>query len=181
MRPTRDETMLDLARVIARRSTCARRNVGAVLTDSYGRVLAIAYNGVAMGQPHCVPHPAAYVAAMCGVVTLPEGKPCAGAYQQSGQGLDLCEAIHAEQNALAFCQDIMKIDTVYVTTAPCVHCVKMLMNTTARRVVFEEGYAHDERSRDLWTADGTRTWEHNRPTAGPDVSPDVDVETTYRW
>ena len=37
--------MLDLARVIAKRSTCARRNVGAVLTDTYGRVLAIAHNG----------------------------------------------------------------------------------------------------------------------------------------
>lgn len=162
MRPSRDETMLDLARVIARRSTCARRNVGAVLTDSYGRVLAIAHNGVAMGQPHCVQYPYTAVTFVGGqgIVTTVEGKPCAGAYQQSGSGLDLCEAIHAEQNALAFCQDTMKIDTVYVTTAPCVHCVKMLMNTSARRVVFEEGYAHDERSRDLWTAAG-RAWEHH--------------------
>ena len=152
VRPSRDETMLELCDVIAKRSTCARRNVGAVLTDNHGRGLSIAHNGVAMGQVHCS-----------------DGKRCWGAYQQSGSGLDLCEAIHAEQNALAFCPDIMRVETVYVTTAPCVHCVKMLLNTSARRVVFREGYAHDERSRELWTADGTRTWEHHGRAPGAHV------------
>jgi len=155
MRPSRDQTMLELCAVIARRSTCARRKVGAVATDGYGRVLAVAHNGVARGQRHCGQG-------------LNE-RPCPGFYQQSGYGLDLCEAIHAEANLVGFCPDIMRIDTVYCTTAPCVHCAKMLLNTSARRVVFSEGYAHDERSRELWTADGTRTWEHRGQPAGPHV------------
>lgn len=130
-RPSRDETMLRLAEVIAERSTCSRRKVGCVLTDSYGRVLSVGHNGVPRGSPHCT-----------------EAR-CAGAGLPSGRGLDLCLSVHAEQNALMFCPDIMRIDTVYVTASPCVTCVKMLMNTTARRIVFRELYPHLEAER-MW-------------------------------
>lgn len=131
-RPELAETMMAIAHVISMRSTCARRNVGAVLVDQNNRVLSIGHNGPARGMPHCT------------------DAPCSGANCPSGTGLDLCQAIHAEQNALMFCSDIMKIKTCFVTTSPCVHCIKMLMNTSCERIIFAESYPNSENSRDLW-------------------------------
>jgi len=161
MRPTRDETMMELARVIARRSTCQRRQVGAVATDVHGRVLSIAYNGVPMGHRHCGSHFG--------------DKPCPGAYERSGSGLDLCEAIHAEQNILLFCNDIMRLNTIYVTVSPCVHCVKMLLNTAAKRVVYLEEYSHDAAASRLWTSNGSRTWERLGPAANAIVHANIGL------
>lgn len=134
--------MLALAKTIAKRSTCARRAVGCVLVDRDGRVLSMGHNGVACGMPHCTEN------------------PCEGATLPSGTGLDLCQAIHAEQNALMFCNDIMKIDRCFVTVSPCIHCVKMLMNTSCRKIIFAEEYAHSEQARKLWETDELRVWEH---------------------
>jgi deoxycytidylate deaminase len=75
---------------------------------------------------------------------------CAGAKMASGMGLDQCDAIHAEQNALLQCHDVFEIDTCYVTDSPCVHCVKLLMGTSCRRIVFRKRYAHDEPARLKW-------------------------------
>ena len=122
MRPTRHETMMNIARTIAQRSTCARRQVGCVLTDVYGRVLSMGHNGVPRNWLHCTEH------------------PCAGVEHHSGVGLEICQAIHAEQNALLFCSDIAKIRICYVTTSPCPHCVKMLLNTEVRMVLYDEMY-----------------------------------------
>jgi len=148
--------MLDVAKVLANRSTCHRRKVGAVAVDAYGRILAAAHNGVPKGQRHC------------GNLGDSDGL-CPGAYQLSGQGLDLCQAIHAEQNLLVFLADPMKVEAVYVTCSPCVHCVKMLMNTSCRRIVFEERYSHDGAARELWNQTGG-TWECLGPTADTPVS-----------
>jgi len=140
MRPTRHETMLKIAETIGERSTCCRRKVGCVLTDEHGRVLCVAHNGVAMDQPHCT------------------DSPCLGANLPSGVGLDLCLAIHAEQNALAFCGDTMKIATCYVTASPCITCIKSLLNTSCKTIVFKEEYPHTEAAH-LWQSAG-RSWIH---------------------
>ena len=123
MRPSRDETMMELAFTIARRSTCPRREVGAVLTDANGRVLAMGHNGVAMSEPHCS-----------------EGHPCGGEAFSHGVALTTCHACHAEMNALLFCPDVMRIDTLYVTASPCAMCVRYLLNTACRRIVYHELY-----------------------------------------
>jgi dCMP deaminase len=73
---------------------------------------------------------------------------CHGVGMKSGTGLDVCQAIHAEQNALMQCRDIMQIDVVVVTTSPCMHCMKMLMNTSAHIIVYEEAY--DYEALQLW-------------------------------
>lgn len=143
MRPSRDETMIKLAEIISERSTCARRKVGCVLTDAHGRVISMGHNGVAMGQPHCI------------------DKPCPGAECPSGTGLDLCEALHAEQNALLFAPDVMKIDACYVTTSCCITCVKLLLNTTCKRIIYKDEYPHLE-ARALWF-NSNRTWERFDP------------------
>lgn len=105
-----------------------------MLVDEYGRELSSGHNGVPRNFPHCT------------------DKPCAGADLPSGQGLDVCQAIHAEQNALMFCSDIMKIHTCYVTTFPCVMCIKMLLNTSCETIVCSELYSkeHMEAALQLW-------------------------------
>lgn len=130
----RHHAMMELATVIAQRSTCRRRRVGCVLTDAWGRVLSMGHNGAPRGHAHCI------------------DEPCPGANSPSGEGLDLCEAVHAESCALIFCPDIMKVDTCWVTASPCVHCVKLLMNSTCQMIVFLEEYPHPE-SKNLWLAE----------------------------
>lgn len=134
----RIRTWLNVARTISALGTCARRKVGCILLDEHNRVLATGYNGPAQGQPHCIDH------------------PCGGAKLSPGQGLDLCEAIHAEQNALIQCRDATKIVTAYCTASPCIFCVKMLLNTSCRRIYYYEDYPHEEPRR-LWTSSG-RDW-----------------------
>lgn len=147
MRIGRDEWALRLAAVTALRGTCLRRRVGCVLTDARGRVLATGYNGVARGRTHCneyVPSSGGYLNA------------CPGADRASGVDLDLCEAVHAEVNALLQCADVDDIDTCYVTVSPCVPCLKMLMNTGCRRIVSAAAYVGS--NKDLWTREPGRTW-----------------------
>lgn len=77
---------------------------------------------------------------------------CPGAAAPSGEKLDACEAIHAEQNALLQCRDVWAIDTAYVTCSPCVHCAKLLLNTGCARIVY--GTSYDERALELWSRAG---------------------------
>lgn len=139
-RPTKEVYFLEMAKLVSTRGTCARRKVGCVLVDKLGHVLSTGYNGVASGENHCI------------------DTPCSGASCKSGEGLEKCEAIHAEANALLQCKDVNEIDTAYVTHSPCVHCVKLLMNTSCRRVLFIEKYPHSDSER-LWTKFG-RVWLH---------------------
>lgn len=148
MRMDKDQLGLLLAQAWSRRGTCARRQVGCVLFDARGQELGTGYNGPASGVPHCV------------------DVNCPGALFASGQGLDACEAIHAEANALIRCRSVDLIHTAYVTNSPCLHCVKLLMNTSCRRIVFATPYAHDEAARLRWTSGeqgALRTWEHVKP------------------
>lgn len=152
MRPSRDETWLNVAREIARRSTCLRRAVGCVLVDARGHVLSTGHNGVAAGRPHCNEHVVAR--------NLPEyPNACAGAAAPSGARLDDCEAVHAEANALLQCRAPFEIDVCYVTVSPCVPCAKLLLNTSCGRVVFLEEYAGGAAARELFAKDGGRRWE----------------------
>lgn len=137
-RPTRDEVFLNVAHEVKQRATCGRRKVGCVLVNDRGHVLATGYNGVPSGWPHC-----------------PDQRACPGLTAQSGEGLDECYAIHAEQNALLQCADVQKIHTCYVTVSPCVHCVKLLLNTGCSRIVTSDVY--DVRSKELWERGGG-TW-----------------------
>lgn len=146
-RPTRDQIYLRMAELIAERSTCPRRSVGCVLVDAKGRVLSTGYNGVASGRPHCN-----------------EGQPCPGANCSPGEGLDKCEAIHAEQNAILLLADPWAVDTIYLTASPCLSCVKLLLGTSAKRIVCREVYPHPT-AIDWWKRSG-RTISTLTPEAG---------------
>ena len=138
VRPSYDEWFIGLAQVIATRSTCARRAVGAVIVDRENRILSTGYNGVPQGVRHCTDH------------------PCAGAGAPSGQGLDVCQALHAEQNAIARLMDVRAAHTLYCTTAPCIMCAKLISATPIQRIVAAVPYALS--GRDFWTNVVGREW-----------------------
>jgi dCMP deaminase len=127
----KDGYYLNIAKAVSLAGTCPRRQVGCVLVNSKGHIIATGYNGVARWLPHCSEH------------------PCPGANKQSGEGLDACEAIHAEQNALLQCSDVHDIAACYVTVSPCIHCIKLLMNTSVKRIVFINEYHGSPKNQQL--------------------------------
>jgi len=125
-RPSWDRYFMDMAWTISRRSTCLRRQMGALLVRDK-RILATGYNGAPAGLPHCEE---------VGCRRQQVGIP-------SGQRPELCRALHAEQNAIvqAALHGVSVKDAVlYVTNQPCVICAKMLINAGIRRVVYQVEY-----------------------------------------
>ena len=134
-RPPTDFYFLKMAKLVSERGTCARRKVGCVFVNKRNHVIATGYNGNPAGFTHCI------------------DDPCEGADSKSGTDLDKCKAIHAEQNALLQCKNVYDIDRVYTTLEPCIHCVKLLLNTTANQIIYGEKYVH-EFARKLWEESG---------------------------
>ena len=138
-----DWYFLKMAFLAAERATCVRRKVGCILINSKNHVIATGYNGVASGQDHCTDN------------------PCNGADFKSGEGLDVCQAIHAEQNALLQCKDVYDIQSVYCTVSPCIHCIKLLLNTSATQIIFGEKYQDCEVLEDYWMENKTKaSWTY---------------------
>ena len=158
MRPSLDRYLMGLAELAATRTTCIRRGVGCVLATARGHVLSVGYNGVASGLPHCNELGYAGPAAQ-------ERTPihaCEGFLLPPG--MDKCEAVHAEQNAMLQCADIFSIEAAYVTLSPCKACLKLLLNTSCRRIIFLEEHV-DETPKALWLGSGKgRTWEKLKVT-----------------
>lgn len=138
MRISKEEYFLGIAELVALRSTCARRQVGCVLTNYYDHIVATGYNGVPKDFKHCSEDPA---------------YRCAGADSPSGTNLNQCLAIHAEANALLQCKDHMAINTAWVTVTPCIECTKLLLNTSCRTIISRAAYPHSD-AMSLWTASG---------------------------
>jgi dCMP deaminase len=147
LRLAKDEAYLQIAAVMAQRGTCIRRQVGCVLVDKEGFILATGYNGVAAGRRHCITN------------------PCPGAEASSGERLDECEAIHAEQNAILRLSDPRKVYSAYCTTSPCISCVKLLLGTSCQRIVFKELYAHPQS--EIWWKEAGREWWQLNPDPQP--------------
>lgn len=137
-RPEIDHYMMGMAVLASSRATCARRSVGCVLTNGLNHVVATGYNGVPRGMVHCTDH------------------PCLGAGSPSGTNLEGCMANHAEQNALLQCRNVEEVVKCYSTTAPCITCTKLLLNTGCKEIVFLEQYPHSKSQR-IWELAG-RSW-----------------------
>ncbi len=142
-RPSWDEYFMEVAELAARRSTCLRRNVGAVVVLDK-RIIATGYNGAPRGIMHCEERG--------GCLREKMGIP-------SGERHELCMALHAEQNAIiqaASMGQSIEGSTIYVTHQPCVICAKMIINAGIRRIVVREGYP-DQLSVDILAEAGIRT------------------------
>jgi dCMP deaminase len=125
-RPSWNEYFMKLAQLVATRSTCLRRGVGAVIVKDK-RVLSTGYNGVPKGVTHC---PEA------GCLREKLGIP-------SGQRQEICRGLHAEQNAFLQAASFgvcIKDSVLYCTHQPCVTCAKMIINAGVNEVIFGGDY-----------------------------------------
>ena len=126
-RPSWDEYFMEMAELTAKRSTCMRRHVGAVIVkDRHAK--ATGYNGAPSGIMHCEERG--------GCIRQQLNVP-------SGQRHELCMALHAEQNAIiqaAVMGNSVEGGTIYITHQPCAICAKMILNAGIKRIVIKEGY-----------------------------------------
>jgi len=126
MRPSWDEYFMEITEVVASRSTCLRRKVGAVVVKEK-HILASGYNGAPSGLPHC-----SEAGCLREKMQIP-----------SGERHELCRGLHAEQNAIiqsAVHGVSIAGATIYSTTQPCVLCSKMLINSQIKKIVFQGPY-----------------------------------------
>ncbi len=143
-----DDYFMEITKVIAKRSTCLKRNVGAIIVKDK-RILTSGYNGAPKGLAHC---------SVTGCIRKELNVP-------SGQRHELCRGLHAEQNAIIQAAwHGVKIggSTLYCTHQPCVICVKMMINAGIVRVVFEGDYPDDLAS-NMLIESGLEICKYNDP------------------
>ncbi len=117
---------MEITKLVAKRSTCLRRSVGAILVKDK-RIISTGYNGVPQGLRHC-----AETGCLRAKLNIP-----------SGERHEICRGLHAEQNAIiqaAVSGVSIQGSTLYCTTQPCVICAKMLINAGIVQVKIETGY-----------------------------------------
>lgn len=134
-RPNWDEYFMEMAELTAKRSTCLRRQVGAVIVQDK-HIVATGYNGAPSGLAHCEDRG--------GCLRQQLGVP-------SGERHELCRALHAEQNAIiqaAALGNSINGATIYVTNQPCVICAKMIINAGIRKIIVKDGYP-DEMAKEI--------------------------------
>lgn len=123
------------AYVTSSRSTCVRRRVGAVIVRDK-RIISSGFNGVVSGHPHCTAERDRYDEDAITCVRIQNNIP-------SGQRLDLCRAVHAEQNAITqaatYGIPIAGAD-LYCTTLPCQHCFKLIIASKISKIYYSGDY-----------------------------------------
>lgn len=144
-----------LARAVATRADCTRRQVGAVILDKDNRVASTGYNGSYSGGPSCLagecPRGRHYLSpkrhdplglSMCAcgrVWPCPEAVEPGSSYD-TGPGA--CIGVHAEMNAILLCDtDRLVGATLCVTDKPCDGCLKHISQTRIAHIVYPEGEA----------------------------------------
>ena len=138
-RPSWEEYFMEIIRLVAKRSSCLRRQVGAAVVKDKN-ILATGYNGTPSGIRHCEE---------VGCLRERLGVP-------SGERHELCRGLHAEQNAIIqAAKHGVNISgaTLYCTNFPCVICSKMIINSGLARIVYLEGYP-DELSAEMLEESG---------------------------
>ncbi|MDY6986361.1 MAG: cytidine/deoxycytidylate deaminase family protein [Candidatus Thermoplasmatota archaeon] len=133
-RPSWGNYFMRVAFLVAERSTCLRRRVGAVVVKDK-RILTTGYNGAPRGLKHC-----AEVGCLRERLSIP-----------SGQRQEICRGIHAEQNAIiqaAIFGASIDGSTIYTTNFPCITCTKMIINSGIIKIIYADEYP-DELSKEL--------------------------------
>jgi len=125
-RPSWDTYFMQIAELVAQRSTCLRRKVGAIIVRDK-RILCTGYNGAPRGLAHC-----SEVGCLREKLHIP-----------SGERQEICRGLHAEQNAIiqaALYGISIKDSILYCTHQPCITCSKMIINAGIRKVIFKGDY-----------------------------------------
>lgn len=120
-----DSYFMMQAYATATRSSCVRRKVGCIVVNDMNRVVSCGYNGQVSGFVHC------------------DAETCARKDCRSGENLDWCRAVHAEQNAITYAAGTsvnLSHCKWYCTTMPCIHCFKLILSLNPKLIMFREGY-----------------------------------------
>jgi len=133
-RPDWDSYFMEIARIVSKRSTCIRRNVGSLIVKDK-RILSTGYNGAPIHLRHCID-----------TGCMRERLNIA-----SGERHELCRGLHAEQNAIiqaAYHGVSINGADIYSTHLPCSICMKMIINAGIVKAFYSDGYP-DELSHEL--------------------------------
>jgi len=147
-RPTTDEYFWQIVEIVKTRSTCIRRQVGAIIVRDK-RILSTGYNGAPRQMTHC---------SKKGCIRNIQGIP-------SGQRHEYCRGVHAEQNAIlqaAIFGFSVSNATIYSTVYPCVTCAKMLINVGITEVIYGEDY-NDPLAREMFEEAGVKVRRIDEP------------------
>ncbi|HOG26310.1 MAG TPA: cytidine/deoxycytidylate deaminase family protein [Candidatus Cloacimonas sp.] len=138
-RPSWQQYFMEMAYLAAKRSTCLRRKVGAVLVRD-NQIISTGYNGSPKGVPHC---------AEIGCLRKQQNVP-------SGKNHELCRGVHAEQNAIiqaAINGSSTRGSILYCTNQPCSICARLIINAEIKTVYIAETYP-DELGEELFREAG---------------------------
>jgi len=114
-----------IAEIVASRSNCIKRGVGALIVDPHKKIVSQGYNGTPGRIPNC----------------NEGGCPRCNSPASQGQKLDECFCVHAEENAILFAGiERAKGCSIYVTTYPCIMCTKMIIQAGIKRIVYNVPY-----------------------------------------
>ncbi len=142
---------MNITNLVAERSTCTRRAVGAVLVKEK-RILSTGYNGAPSGLKHCLE--VGCLREQLGV--------------ESGKMHELCRGIHAEQNAIiqaAYHGVSVNGAVIYCTNQPCSICARMIINAGIKKIYCQSGYA-DSLAKELLTEAGIEIIQINSDNRG---------------
>jgi len=140
-RPSWDRYFLEIAKLVSKRSTCLRRQVGALIVKDR-RILTTGYNGTPSGIIHCE---------ISGCLREKLKIP-------SGERHELCRGLHAEQNALlqaSLYGVSVKDSLLYCTNQPCLICAKMIVNAGIKEIIIGDGYS-DKMAQDFFEEAGVK-------------------------
>lgn len=116
-----DKHMMLIAQVVSFRSTCIRHRFGCVISKD-GKIVSTGYNGAVKGAVHCLDK---------GCIRNKLGI-------ESGTKIEICDAVHAEQNAIIQAGNNAEGGTLYVNGTPCITCSKMMVNAGIKKIVIPE-------------------------------------------
>ncbi len=140
-RPDWQTYFMDIAELVASRSTCIRRHVGAVIVKD-NRILSTGYNGTPTGIRHCLER-----GCLRDELEIP-----------SGQRHELCRGLHAEQNAIIQAAShgvTINGGEIYCTNQPCIICAKMIINSGLKKIIIRNSYP-DELATDMLAEAGLK-------------------------
>lgn len=159
-RPSWDQYFLEIAQVVSKRSSCVRRQIGAVIVKDR-RILTTGYNGAPTGMAHCIE-----IGCLRDELEI-----------ESGTRHEMCRALHSEMNAIIQAAQhgvSTKGATLYCTHQPCSVCARMLINAGIVRIVFIGDYP-DAFSRSLLQEAGIEMTRLPAPGETLEDSPEVLV------
>lgn len=125
MRISWDNYFIEMTKLVSQRSGCNKRHVGAVIVKN-NRVLATGYNSAPYGVKECC-----------------DKGYCLRQGSHQGENLGTCMAVHAEMNAILQCAKLgiaCNGAKIYITTHPCIHCLKAIINAGIEEIIYIDDY-----------------------------------------